>query len=169
MDKSNPKGIAFSHPMCHMFYIVMHMADLLGVFWRVSYVLIWLVHSDYVPWSYILSVWLKELTRSGDEQNKLKRYDMEKRKYLDYTWHCKEYKTWDEESNPNGQDKITHKTHMIKEQIKDGYMNELLRFNLTCPFGLRSLIRCVICFTLLCPSLICWGILCMCPTFYFDI
>jgi hypothetical protein len=33
------------------------------------------------------------------------------------------YKTWDEESNPNGQDKITHKTHMIKEQIKDEYMN----------------------------------------------
>jgi hypothetical protein len=39
------------------------------------------------------------------------------------TWHYKEYKTWDEESNPNGQDKLTHKTHMIKEQIKDGYMN----------------------------------------------
>jgi hypothetical protein len=47
----------------------------------------------------------------------------EKRTYLGYTWHYKEYKTCDEESNPNGQDKIAHKTHMIKEQIKDGYMN----------------------------------------------
>ena len=48
---------------------------------------------------------------------------MEKRTYLGYTWHNKEYKTCDEESNPNGQDKITHKKYMIKEQIKDGYMN----------------------------------------------
>jgi hypothetical protein len=42
-----------------------------------------------------------------------------KRTYLGNTWHYKEYKTCDEESNPNGQDKTTHKTHMIKEQIKD--------------------------------------------------
>ena len=48
---------------------------------------------------------------------------MEKRTYLGYTWHYKEYKTRDEESNPNGQDKITHKKYMIKEQIKNGYMN----------------------------------------------
>ena len=48
---------------------------------------------------------------------------MEKRTYLGYKLHYKEYKTWGEENNPNGLDKITHKTHMIKEQIKDGYMN----------------------------------------------
>jgi hypothetical protein len=78
--------VAFPHTMYHMFYIVMPIADLLG-FLHVSYVLFWLVHSDCVPscrvsqqvilnnlWLYILSVWLKELPRSGDEQNKLKTY-----------------------------------------------------------------------------------------------
>jgi hypothetical protein len=31
--------VAFPHPMCHMFYIVMPIADLLGYFLHVSYVL----------------------------------------------------------------------------------------------------------------------------------
>jgi hypothetical protein len=63
-------------------------------------------------------------------------------------------------------------THRIKEHITCGHDDMTYRIRERNPngkvFGLLFPIRYVICFILLCPSLICWGIFCMCPTFYFD-
>jgi hypothetical protein len=69
---------------------------------------------------YILFVWLKELHRSGDEQNKLKTYE---RTHHGKTLQYKAYDISDEESNPSGQDYSNRKTQRINGHIPDGHDN----------------------------------------------